>query len=472
MKRQTVAILVVLTCTRAASAQEVPSACAAQDDAGSVSSFVDCARAATERYHDQANATLDGYRVIGRDFPAMGEHWINVSLLFDGRFDAAHPEVLTYTVVAGVPRLLGVAYALPLLAGEAPPDWPPGADAWHDHARTIEQETVLSQHDGHDHRIDTARIAMMHAWIWTENPAGMFAADNWTIPFLRVGLAMPVDSPPAAAKAISLVVGGLEYVSTMIDVSGAMPTSERRAVAEMVSDSQTAVRTILAARSGSPLTSEDVEALVAIWSSLSAGLDHRIDPRSGDQPKLVQTANRQPAKSVESPEEVARSMMNQNRIVAVPAPKGKVKHGIDKAAPTYSFISGQSPAVLFRLPEYRGPYELLIFSLCNCLGFSKSIFVPSGAFLDDTMQQTHDLPEVEFQSHSGGMKAYNVEATIVIGDERKADRFLLLYTRGDAAGERQGRVTTLMGGAAAAIIPLNVKRALNGTLELETRPTR
>ena len=147
MTRQTVAMLVALGCTTAAAAQEVPpAACVPQDGVRSVSSFVDCARAATERYHDQANAMLDGYRVIGGDFPAMGEHWINVSLLFDGRFDAAHPEVLTYTVVAGAPRLLGVAYALPLLAGEAAPDWPPGADAWHDHARTIEQETLLSQH--------------------------------------------------------------------------------------------------------------------------------------------------------------------------------------------------------------------------------------------------------------------------------------------------------------------------------------
>jgi hypothetical protein len=283
MKPHAVAILVTLTCTAVASAQERPSVCAADDGEPSVAAFVDCARAATERYHDQANAILDGYRVIGRDFPAMGEHWINVSLLFDGRFEAAHPEVLTYTAVAGAPRLLGVAYALPLLAGEAPPDWPPGANAWHDHARTIEQETVLSQHDGHAHRAQTARLAMMHAWIWTDNPDGMFAADNWTVPFLRLGLAMPVDTPPAAAKAMSIVNGGLDYVSTVIDGTGPMAPAERRAVSEIVTNAQTAVRAILATRSGSPLVAADVEALVAIWNTLSATLDHAVERRPAPQ---------------------------------------------------------------------------------------------------------------------------------------------------------------------------------------------
>ena len=42
-------------------------------------------------------------------------------------------------------------------------------------------------------------------------------------------------------------------------------------------------------------------------------------------------------------------------------------------AQSLSFVNGESPVVLFRLPECRSPYELLITSLCNCSGFSKSI---------------------------------------------------------------------------------------------------
>ena len=59
-----------------------------RDDATVASSaaqrFVDLVRVATDRYHDRARAVADGYRLIGRDFPGMGEHWVNVGLLFDG----------------------------------------------------------------------------------------------------------------------------------------------------------------------------------------------------------------------------------------------------------------------------------------------------------------------------------------------------------------------------------------------------
>ena len=67
---------------------------APQDD--SPAAFVEKARQATSKYQDQSVAILDGYRRIGRDFPAMGEHWIKIGLLFDGKFDAAHPEMLAY----------------------------------------------------------------------------------------------------------------------------------------------------------------------------------------------------------------------------------------------------------------------------------------------------------------------------------------------------------------------------------------
>jgi len=45
------------------------------------------------------------------------------------------------------------------------------------------------------------------------------------------------------------------------------------------------------------------------------------------------------------------------------------------------------------------------------------------------------------------MKRDNVKATIVIDDQRKADRFLLLYTRADNAGGRQVRLNAVSAGA-------------------------
>ena len=67
------------------------------------------------------------------------------------------------------------------------------------------------------------------------------------------------------------------------------------------------------------------------------------------------------------------------------------------------------------------------------------------------------------------MKAYHVDATIVIDDDRKSDCFLLLYTLGGSVGEWQGGVNGVSNGAVLATIPISVKRSLNGTLELETR---
>ena len=60
-------------------------------------------REATAKYHDHDVAVADGYRRIGGDFPAMGEHWIQIGLLFGGRRDPARPEFLTYVTVAGRP---------------------------------------------------------------------------------------------------------------------------------------------------------------------------------------------------------------------------------------------------------------------------------------------------------------------------------------------------------------------------------
>jgi hypothetical protein len=183
-------ILPVVLLMTALEAGQLP-ACDAPDVLQSPTSFIECARAATARFQDREAAIREGYRKIGRDFPAMGEHWIRVALLFDGRFDATRPEVLNYIVVDGKPKLLGVGYALPLLAGERPPEGPAGVHAWHDHSRTIEEETVVPHHHTHGSAGNGARIAMMHAWIWSANPEGAFAADNWALPFIRLGLNPP-----------------------------------------------------------------------------------------------------------------------------------------------------------------------------------------------------------------------------------------------------------------------------------------
>jgi hypothetical protein len=59
-------------------------------------------------------------------------------------------------------------------------------------------------------RIDADRhlLTMVHAWVWLDNPAGMFAQHHTSLPYLRAGLSVP-DSPSVeAATGIGLLAPG------------------------------------------------------------------------------------------------------------------------------------------------------------------------------------------------------------------------------------------------------------------------
>jgi hypothetical protein len=247
----------------------------------SEAAFVESARAATAKYQDRSVAIADGYRQIGSDFPAMGEHWINIGLLFDGKFEPAHPEVLTYAVVSGKPRLLGVAYVLPLLKGESAPDWPVSKDKWHDHFRTLEEETALPEHHAAGHAGDAPRLTMLHAWIWLTNPAGMFEADNWAIPYFRLGVEPVRDAPETAAKALALASGGAEYFSASVRAAVPLTAGEGKKVDAAFARSRASVEALLR---GPSVTTSNMESLSAIWAKLWREIDASVDP--GARPSL------------------------------------------------------------------------------------------------------------------------------------------------------------------------------------------
>ncbi len=255
------------------------------------SEFVESARAGTEKYKDRSVAIADGYRKIGTDFPAMGEHWINIGLLFDGKFDAAHPEILTYVVVSGNPQLLGVAYILPLLPGESPPDSPVAKEKWHDHFRTIADETELPRHQliGPGHAMamgnDEPRMAMLHAWIWLENPDGTFAADNWAVPWFRLGIKPPGHASETAAKALALAVGGPEYFSASVNASVPLTASEQKKIDAAFAHSRTAVQSLVK-RPDFAANPAEVESLSALWAELWKDIDASVAAKN--RPALQQ----------------------------------------------------------------------------------------------------------------------------------------------------------------------------------------
>ena len=249
--------------------------CDSPEAISSVPTFVQCARAGTERYRDRAAAIRDGYRRIGRDFPAMGEHWIRIGLVFDGKFDASRPEVLNYVDIGGQPQLLGVGYAVPLLAGETAPVGPAGPHAWHDHFRTVDDETLLPHHHTNGSAKDGARLAMMHAWIWSPNPEGVFAADNWAIPLLRLNLTPPAEFSLPAAKALSLLAGGRDYVeASILAVAnlGSHGASVRAALDEAVQQVAANVPTYHHAE----LQASAATRLAKIWTDLWRSIDASV----------------------------------------------------------------------------------------------------------------------------------------------------------------------------------------------------
>lgn len=120
-------------------------------------------RGAAARYHNVEDAKKDGYVDINVVLPNMGRHLLKESLL-DATFDAEHPELLVYTEEPGGHlSLVAVEYAVPLALSETPPNgFPGGADQWF-------PDQVF-------------KLWTLHAWVFRENPDGMFNPTNRRVP--------------------------------------------------------------------------------------------------------------------------------------------------------------------------------------------------------------------------------------------------------------------------------------------------
>ena len=240
-----------------------------RDSAEQVAKFIARTRAATERFKDIEAAIAENYVKIGPDFPAMGEHWVRGESVMKSA-GTPLPAILTYATIDGKPTLTGAVYTVILKPGEKPPaDLPPGQ--WHDHVGSVDEESLLI---GHDHlgmeESDSLRLSVMHAWVWTANPAGPFATDNWALPFLRVGVAPPAPMSKRAAQAISLATAG-GYWSRLFDAVGQLNDKESDAVMEVIDRQRDSVQGWLEARPKGPaLSPGDVVRLEGFWSALGA----------------------------------------------------------------------------------------------------------------------------------------------------------------------------------------------------------
>jgi len=141
--------------------------------------------------------------------------------LFLNGFDIAKPAMLSYATIEGQPVLTGLVYALLLKPGELPPQVPGGRGMWHDHSGTLDAESALPVHHGAKSDTSAMRFVVLHAWVGIPNPAGLFEADNWALPYARAGVPIPDPVSMGAARALSLLSGAKAYYIALAEADGA-----------------------------------------------------------------------------------------------------------------------------------------------------------------------------------------------------------------------------------------------------------
>jgi hypothetical protein len=265
---------------------------AAPGDEAAIAAFVAAVRAATLRYHDRGAAIADGFRRLGPDFPAMGEHWVHPGRMVDGTLDVSRPQALSYATIAGRPVLTGVIYARPLRGDEAAPDFPLPGYPWHDHVGAIDEESVLLHHvpTGEGPAAGT-RLAMLHAWVWAENPDGVFAADNWALSFVRLGLEAPPGIPPAAARALSLLPAGDAYYRLLFRALAQPSAAQERHAHAQIQQARDRLQRWLEARpeGDTRVAGAELLWLERLWSDLWTAIRRDLDPAVAERLGLLLT---------------------------------------------------------------------------------------------------------------------------------------------------------------------------------------
>lgn len=232
------------------------------------SAFLAEARSCAERYRDLAVAIAEGYRLVGSETPDMGQHWVHPVRVLDGRLDPVSPAILVYTVIDTSPTLVGVAYALPIPPGGAPPDEPVGKRAWHAHWKGLDVENMRPSHSVAFEERRVLQIAVLHAWIGIENPSGPFAPSNWALPFVRARIPVPDSFPVAAARALALSTFGVERLAEQIRILAGPADVDTSALREVLARASASVEAGLVGRENAELTAQELARLAREWSAL------------------------------------------------------------------------------------------------------------------------------------------------------------------------------------------------------------
>ena len=191
----------------------------------------------TARFAERRVAIDEGYRRVGADFPGMGEHWLNFGALLRNRIDATRPALLTYATIAGRPTLLGVGFVVVTHGDSVPADVPGWPAEWHEHSGLLADESA-----GMTRGASGTHVWVMHVWTSLANPDGSLAADNWSLPFLRAGVAAPDHADADVGRAMSLAVGGDDFLRDALTDADLRTASNARAVDSLIAEARARVR--------------------------------------------------------------------------------------------------------------------------------------------------------------------------------------------------------------------------------------
>lgn len=252
--------------------------------------FIAAARTGTAPYRDVEVARAAGYRPVGPDFPGMGRHWVHPALILRDTLDPSAPPILEYAEIEGRVTLVGVAYAKLVRDGTPPAGLPVPVEAWHFHQGTVEEESFLRSHAGVAHVGPGPRIAVLHAWLWLDNPDGILATDNWALPYARLGYRMPPHATQGAARALALAAGegGRHYVEALLRALGQPSETEGEALTRLVARHQSEARALLTG------AEPPVAELARCWMSLLADVRAAVRPEVWDRLLALHPLEREP----------------------------------------------------------------------------------------------------------------------------------------------------------------------------------
>ena len=112
---------------------------------------------------------------------------------------------------------------------------------------------------------------------------------------------------------------------------------------------------------------------------------------------------------------------------------------INSDNPTFKFDFGKSYVSLVQLPAHKPEQGLKFISLCECVGFRKSIFIPIVAVLDKNFKTIRHL---NFRTQSPtGFTAASYEGLAILESE---DRYLFIYSDPGKYGEYADHVSAPM----------------------------